>query len=196
MWGAESIIYTLTPYDTGNDGTSTGYTGATDASCEDEDNDVTITWNVTGNTHMIPWRIGGKASANGTTDTFYRNIYSTSTVSASNVTKVVLTHATTDLTGDHGCDSVELFVSTAANAGGTVVSKILRNFKASDTIIINRPSNADWSNRYFTIRYKIHVKGTSNKHLQFSSAAFYASAGCSNYSLLFLNRPFIPHTSA
>lgn len=182
VWGTDAPIYTLTPYNTGSDATSTGYANATNASCEDEDKEVTIVWNVTGNTNQVPWRIGGKASSSGVTDTFYRNIYSKSILSSANVTKVILSHGTTDLTSNHGCDSVELFVSTSENRGGTIVSKMLRTFKASDTIIFTRPAGADWSDKYFTIRYKIHVKGTSNKHLQFVSAVFYASTGCSNYS--------------
>ena len=168
MWSADVEVYTLSGTTTA---TGNAYATASDVTQSEK------TWKVTANTEQNPWRVGGKASKKGKTDTFYRDIYCKAALTSDNVNKVILSHGTTDLTGNHGVDSVELFVSTAQNKGGTITSKILRTFKTSDTIIFNRPAGADWSNKYFTIRYKIHVQGTSNKHFQFVYAKFY-KAGC------------------
>lgn len=182
VWGTPSVIYTLTPVA----GSDNSYAGDEDIACEDEDNEVTITWNVTGNATMTPWRIGGKGGSNASsTATLVRDIYCTSALSTDDVSKVILSHGTSTISGTGwSINSVTLIVSTSSDGGGTVISSIERAFKASDTIIINRPAGKDWSSKYFTIRYNISAKGSSNKYLEFSGAEFYAeSGGCTGTKL-------------
>ena len=85
LWGAYTSVYTLTPAATGsNSSPHNAYASGADFDCKS--NNVTIQWNVTGNSYMVPWRIGGKNTSN--TD---RAIYSKNAIAA-NVSKIEITH--------------------------------------------------------------------------------------------------------
>ena len=76
---AETLAYTLTPYNTGSDSSSTNYASAVDAAIDG------ITWNVIGNSNQVPWRIGvGKNTAISNT---HRAIFSKTEISQ-NISKV------------------------------------------------------------------------------------------------------------
>ncbi len=150
----DSIAYTL-------DGTIVG-TGSAYA----DDNSATqggISWTVNGNVTTNPWRIGGKSISNTS-----RKIKSDSAVSSQNISKVVLSVGTAS---SITVNSLKLYVGTSA--GGAQTSEVSGTFVANSDITFNRPSGADWSNKYFTIDFTVTVSSTSNKYVQFKSATFY-----------------------
>ena len=156
-WGQtrnEVVAYTL-------DGTVTGGTNGYATESEIEQNG--ITWMVTGNTTMSPWRIGGKSI----TDTD-RPLYSTSSLT-DNITKVVVTHGTAS---GITVNSMTLIVSANSNFSSPT-STLSGTFVENGTTTFERPSNADWSGKYFKIVYNVTVSVNSNKYLQFTSAEFY-----------------------
>ena len=165
-WATEEIIYTLTP----TTGTDNNYANNEDIACIDEDNDLTITWNVTGNATMTPWRIGGKSLTNEV-----RVIYSKTPISQ-NVTKVIVSHG--------GASSITASVTLkvystaeAAAAGGSTncISSVSGGaVSANGTKTFTRPDGHDWSGRYYRFEYSCSVSGTSNKFVEFTQAAFYA----------------------
>ena len=178
-WGAEEVIYTLTPYNTGSDGTSTGYAGATDASCEDEDADITITWNVTGNSNQVPWRIGGQQLSS-----VVRTLYS-KTVISENITKVVVSYGSTfNLTSASAVLKVYSTAAAAASGDATYListvngdngAKPSSNAIAADaTHTFTRPAGHDWTGRFYRFEFTCTYTYSSNKYFQFSQAKFYA----------------------
>ena len=155
----EAVVYTL-------DGTETG-----SGSTYDDGHNTTqsnITWTVTGNITMNPWRLGGKSLTN-----VDRPIYSTSAITSNstNITKVVVTTGTTNLT----VNSVKLIV--ADNANFTNATTLTEDWVASSPITFNRPNNANWTDQYFKIVYNLTTSSTSNKYAQFVKAEFYAETG-------------------
>ncbi|MBO7460661.1 MAG: chitobiase/beta-hexosaminidase C-terminal domain-containing protein [Bacteroidales bacterium] len=156
-WGQtreEVVAYTL-------DGTITG--GSSGYATESEITQDNLTWMVMGNTTMNPWRIGGKSLTNEN-----RPIYSTGTIS-DNITKIVVTHGTA---ANVTVNSMTLIVSANADFSNPT-STLTGDFAASSTTTFNRPTSADWSNKYFKIIYNITITQTSNKFLQFIKAEFY-----------------------
>ena len=156
-WGQtrnEVVAYTL-------DGTVTG--GSNGYATESEIEQGGITWMVTGNTTMSPWRIGGKSI----TDTD-RPLYSTSSLT-DNITKVVVTHGTAS---GITVNSMTLIVSANSNFSSPT-STLSGTFVENGTTTFERPTGADWSGKYFKIVYNVTVSVNSNKFLQFTSAEFY-----------------------
>ena len=154
----ESAAYTL-------DGTITG--GDNGYATESTITQNSVEWGVTGNTTMNPWRIGGKNLTN-----IDRLVKSNASVSSEDITKVVLTVGTTNLT----VNSLSLLVGTSA--GGSQTSTVTGTFAASSSITFSRPSGADWSSKYFTFDFNVSA-GSSNKYVEFKSAVFYYEAGSS-----------------
>ena len=157
-WGqvrTEVVAYTL-------DGTETG--GTNGYATESEITQNGMTWMVTGNTTMNPWRIGGK-NLSGVD----RPLYSTSAMS-DNITKVVVTNGTATAT----VNSMTLYVSS--NSDFSSPTTITGSFAASSTTVFERPANADWTNKYFKLVYNI-TAGGSNQYAQFVSAEFYKESG-------------------
>ena len=76
MWGAETIAYTLQPAS----GSNNSYGSACDVAISG------ITWNVTGNSQMQPWRIGGNSLSG-----INRAVYSKTAIS-DNISKIIITH--------------------------------------------------------------------------------------------------------
>lgn len=155
MWGqtrAEVVSYTL-------DGTQTG--GTNGYATESEITQGNITWMVTGNTTINPWRIGGK-----NLDGVDRPLYSKNTI-ADNITKVVVTNGTANLT----VNSMTLIVSTNADFSNPT-STVSGTWVASSTTTFERPAEADWTNMYFKLVYNV-TAGTSNQYAQFIKAELY-----------------------
>lgn len=150
----EQVAYTL-------DGTQTGGSSGYAAVSDIEQNG--ISWGVTANTTMNPWRFGGKSLSGE-----LRTAASKSVISEENITKVVVNTGTATIT----VDSVKLYVGTAE--GLKDVSELSLAFAASSALTFERPESADWSNRYFTIVFEVTETAGSNKYVQLSSVEFYA----------------------
>ena len=158
VWGQtreEVVTYTL-------DGTITG--GSSGYATESEITQNDITWKVTGNTTMSPWRIGGK-NLSGVD----RPLYSTSAMS-DNITKVVVTNGTATAT----VNSMTLYVSSSADFSNPTT--VTGSFTASSTTTFARPAATDWTNKYFKIVYNI-TAGSSNQYAQLVSVEFYKENG-------------------
>ena len=157
-WGQtreEVVAYTL-------DGTITG--GSSGYATESEITQNDITWKVTGNTTMNPWRIGGKNLSG-----IDRPLYSTSAMS-DNITKVVVTNGTATAT----VNSMTLYVSSSADFSNPTT--VTGSFTASSTTTFERPAATDWTNKYFKIVYNI-TTGSSNQYAQLVSVEFYKENG-------------------
>ena len=159
-WGqtrTEVVAYTLEPAT----GSNNSYTGNCDITIDD------ITWNLTGNSQQIPWRIGGK-SISGVD----RALYSKTAIS-DNISKIEVTHgAASSIT----VNSWTVIVSENADFSDPV-STLTPTFAANTTTTIIRPNDADWSNCYYKFVYNVTVSGSSNKFLEFTEAVFYKEGG-------------------
>ena len=156
-WADEVVAYTLTP----KKGTNNSYTGNCDIEIDG------ITWNLTGNSQQLPWRIGGKSISNDD-----RTLYSKTSINE-NVSKIEVIHgAASSIT----VNSWTVIVSKNSDFSNPV-SSLTPTFSANSTTTITRPDGADWSNCYFKFVYNVTVSGTSNKFLEFSEAKFYDLSG-------------------
>lgn len=162
-WGEEENFYTLTPAT----GSNNSYAGNCDITISDK------TWNLTGNSQLIPWRIGGKSITN--TD---RALYSKTAI-AEDVTKIEVTHgAASSIT----VNSWTVIVAKDADFTN-VVSTLTPSFTANSTTTINRPDGKDWSNCYYKFIYNVTVSVNSNKFLEFTEAKFYKEVSNSEPSI-------------
>ena len=160
---AETIAYTLTPAV----GKNNSYAGNGDVQIGD------ITWNVTGNVTVLPWRIGGKSITN--TD---RALYSKTAIEK-NISKIEVTH------GDITCtvNSMKLIVSDASNAkGDTLTGTCTKN----TTTTFTRPAESDWTGKFYKIVYNVTVAGGKNQYVQFSEAKFYTDEAAAVLSPTFV----------
>lgn len=150
---AEDADYTLTP----SAGSNNTYTGNCDVTVDG------ITWNVTGNAQMTPWRIGGKSITK-----VDRTVYS-KTAYTSAVSKIDLTvGAASSIT----VNSLKLVYSTNADFSNS--SEISKTFAANSTISFE----ADFpENAYYKFVFNVTVSGTSNKFVEFSKVEFYNKSG-------------------
>lgn len=162
-------IYNLTPIYGG----SNGY--ATESNIDVND----VKWHIIGNTHMTPWRIGGKSLTNANRD------IKCSTPINGTFGKVVVSIGSTN--GDITFNSLTL--SVADNPGFTNATKYKHtsNLKANTeyTFDITPATNA-----YYKITYNVTVPGESNQYYEFSGAKFYrtdnveiSSAGLATFCL-------------
>ena len=157
-WGAEKIVYTLTPAE----GSNNSYAGNCDIVIDG------VTWNLTGNSQEQPWRIGGKSITEED-----RALYSKTPIS-NNISKIIIEHGTAS---SITVNSVKLFVSTQENGTGTVISELSNSFTASSTMTFTRPDGKDWTNAYYKIVYNVTVSSSKNKYLEFTNALFYSAGG-------------------
>ena len=153
-FAAETVAYTLTPAATGaNSSPHNSYASAADWTYEG------ITWNVTGNSYMVPWRIGGKSITAQD-----RAVY-TKTAMAADITKIEITHATVNIT----CNSCTLTISDAANGDGeTFPVEVTQNTTTTITL-----PEGDYSNKFYKLVYNVTNTTTSNKYVQLSEIKFY-----------------------
>lgn len=157
VWGAEQLAYTLTPVA----GSNNSYTGNCDVEISD------ITWNVTGNASLTPWRLGGKSISN--TD---REVYS-KTAMGNAITKVELTVGTASSVT---VNSLKLIVASDASFNNSkVIDEVTKTFAANSTITFTPTSPAtEWATgAYYKFVFNITISSTSNKYVQFSEAKFY-----------------------
>lgn len=159
-WGDDVLVYTL---DGTKNGGNNGY--ATESKITQGD----VTWMVTGNTDINPWRIGGK-NLSGVD----RPLYSTLTLE-DDISKVVVTNGTASLT----VNSMTLIVSSKSDFSSPT-STVSGTFTANNTTTFDRPTGADWSNKYFKIVYNVTTSGDKNQFAQFVKAEFYKASSVSN----------------
>lgn len=152
-WGAAD--YTLDATLDANKGKDNGYATAEDITVGD------ITWNVTGNSTMSPWRIGGK-NLSGVD----RAVYS-KTAYASAVSKIDLTvGAASSVT----VNSLKLVYST--NADFSSSTEISGTFAVNSTISFT-PASGDFpANAFYKFVFNVTI-GSSNKFIEFKKVEFY-----------------------
>ena len=151
---AQTPVYELVPAS----GSNNSYAGNCDVTI------AGIKWNLTGNSTMQPWRIGGKGITNQD-----RALYS-KTAMPFNISKIEVTHGTAS---GITVNSFKVIVSDAANGAGV---EIPVTFKASATTTIELPAGADYTNKYFKFLYNVtNTSTSSNKYVQFTGAKFYAA---------------------
>ena len=153
-FAVETVAYTLTTTATGeNKAPHNAYASAAEATYDG------ITWNVTGNSSMEPWRIGGKSIT-----AVNRAVYS-KTAMAADITKIEITHATVNLT----CNSCVLTISDAANGEGeTFPVTVTQNTTTTITL-----PEGDYSNKFYKLVYNVTNTTTSNKYVQLKEIKFY-----------------------
>jgi len=137
-WAEEVVYYTL-------DGTITG--GSNAYATESEITQGDITWMVTGNTTISPWRIGGKSLTN-----VDRTAYSQTAMGAA-ISKIVVTLGTSSLT----VNSLKLTV--ASDAG---FSNVLEEITAGEV-----------EGAYYKLTFNLTETSGSNKFVQLSKVIFY-----------------------
>ena len=144
------VLYTL---DTNNyKGTNNSYTGNCDIVVEG------ITWNVTGNSTMNPWRIGGKSI-----EAVDREVY-TKTAFSNALTSVDVTFGTANSITVNSC---KLLYST--NADFSDASEVSVDFAAESTVsfVADFPANA-----YYKLVLNVTVSSDKNKFVQLSKIEF------------------------
>ena len=157
-WADQTVFYTLTPAN----GTNNSYTGNCDVTIDG------ITWNITGNSQMQPWRIGGKSITN-----VDRSVYS-KTAMGSAITKVDLTvGAASSIT----VNSLKLIVASDADFNNKL-DEVSATFAANSTITFSPTSGSEWATgAYYKFTFNVTVSVSSNKFVEFTKAEFYAEGG-------------------
>lgn len=159
-WGADIVAYTLTPAT----GSNNSYAGNCDVTIDG------ITWNLTGNSQQIPWRLGGKKITDEV-----RPLYSKSKIE-DNITKIVVTYGSTfSLTSASATLKVYSTASAAESGGDTdLISTVSGgSISASGVHTFNRPNGHDWTGRYYRFEFTCTYTPNSNSFFQFSNAKFY-----------------------
>lgn len=148
--------YTLDTTLEENKGTNNSYAGNCDVTVGD------VTWNVSGNSTMAPWRIGGK----NLTDTD-RTVYST-TPWPYEVKQIDLTVGTAS---SITVNSLTLLYST--NADFSDATAVPAEFAANSTIVFTAEDGKFPMNAYYKFVFNVTVSGGSNRFVQFSKVEFY-----------------------
>ena len=162
VWGAEELYYTLTPAK----GSNNSYAGNCDVAISD------ITWNLTGNSTMQPWRIGGKSLSN-----VDRTVYSKTAMSSA-ITKVEL-----EVGGASGITVNSLTLIVASDADfNTQIDAVSGTFEANSTITFTPTSPAtEWATgAYYKFVFNVSVSGSSNNFVEFKNAKFYTEEASGN----------------
>lgn len=121
-----------------------------------------VTWSVTGNSTMVPWRIGGKYL-----DKVDRDIKCSTPINGT-FGKVVVSIGTTS--GSITLHSLTLSVADNPDFTNATKYKHTSNLKANTKHAFDiTPA----TNAYYKITFNVTVTGTSNKYYQFSGAKFY-----------------------
>ena len=161
--GSATLQYSLVPAVTGSNSPHNAYASEATTTIDG------IEWAVTGNSSLVPWRIGGK-NISGVD----RAIYSTEPIPA-NISQIEITHgAASSIT----VNSMKVYVcSTAAGAAAAtptnVVASFTPSFVANDSVTINKADETSWAGCYYRIVYNVSVSGNTNRYLVFSKADFY-----------------------
>ena len=150
---AQDVFYTLTPAN----GSNNSYAGNCDITVGD------ITWNLTGNSQMLPWRLGGKELAG-----IDRTLYS-KTAMGNAISKVSMEIGSISLT----VNSFKLTVASDAEFS-TVIDEVTATVEANKTINITPSKGSEWaSEAYFKFTFNVTTSGSSNQYVEFASATFY-----------------------
>lgn len=121
-----------------------------------------VTWSVTGNSTMVPWRIGGKSL-----DKDDRDIKSSTPINGT-FGKVVVSIGTTS--GSITLHSLTLSVADNSDFTNATKYKHTSNLKANTKHAFDiTPA----TNAYYKITFNVTVTSTDNKYYQFSGAKFY-----------------------
>ena len=153
----EEVYYTL-------DGTQTG--GSNGYATESEITQNNITWMVTGNTTMSPWRIGGKNLSRED-----RPVYSTQPMGET-VTKVEVEVGTINL---EKVNSFSLIVASNSSFTTIIYEKEVTSVTANSTVTFTPSDGKEWTNAYYKFVFNVDA-GSSNQFIQFKSAKFYKTA--------------------
>lgn len=145
-------VYTLDATLEANMGSNNSYAGNCDIKIGD------VTWNVTGNTKISPWRIGGK-----TLDGVDREVY-TKTAYGKALSKIVLTCGTSNITVNSG---KLLYASKEDFSDATAVDFAVPT-SASVAIEASFPKDS-----YYKFVFNVTETSGSNKYIQFSKVEFY-----------------------
>ena len=179
MWGDEVVHYTL-------DGTIT--TGGNSNYAQDGDGLTQngISWSVTGNTTINPWRIGGKVnSGTGTVD---REAYS-KTAMTSAITKIELEIGDINLSS---VNSIKLIVASNSDFS-SVVEEITKSpvapatsIAANQTLTFNPTLPlTEWATgAYYKLVFNVGLT-TSNKYIQVKSVKFYKEVSLEDPTITF-----------
>ena len=165
VWAAEQVAYTLTPAA----GSNNSYTGNCDVAISG------ITWNVTGNASLTPWRIGGKSLSS-----VNRTVFSKTAMSDA-ITKVELkVGAASSIT----VNSLKLIVASNSDFS-TQIDEVSQTFTANSTITFTPTSpTTEWTTgAYYKFVFNVSVSGTSNKFVEFSEAKFYKEQETPAYTI-------------
>ena len=156
-WGDEVVYYTLDT--TGSlQGTNNSYTGNCDISSDG------ITWNLTGNSKINPWRIGGKSITNAD-----RTVY-TKTAMGSAISKLVLTLGTG---ANVTINSLKLTVASDVDFLNVIDEVSITPTLSADNTF-SPTVGAEWAaNSYYKFTFNLTISETSNKFVQFSKVTFY-----------------------
>lgn len=154
---AESAYYTL-------DGTQIG--GTNGYYTESEITQDNMTWMVTGNTQMSPWRIGGKSFEN-----VDKPVYNTTPMDKT-ISKVSLEVGTAD---GITVNSLKLIVASDASFTNQL-DVVTATFTPSSTIDFTPTNGTSWAtNAYYKFVFNTTVSQSSNKFVQFVGATFYTN---------------------
>lgn len=154
-----SPLYKLTP----TKGSNSDYASTCDVTIDG------VTWNVAGNSTLLPWRIGGKSIQNAT-----RRIYSKTALTGS-VSKILVSFGSNSAT----VNSAKLMVfGTAEDAanGKNSISEVELSFKASSTVTVEHPSaDAVWKDAFYSFDFSVTESGgkSKSKFFEFKEAVFY-----------------------
>lgn len=153
-WAADTVYYTL-------DGTVTG--GSNGYATESDITQNGMSWKVTGNTTMSPWRIGGKSLTK-----VDRDAYST-TAMGSAISKIELQIGSITCT----LNSVKLTVATDASFSN-VVDQITKTSVSVNSVLEFTPtSGTEWvTNAYYKLTFNVTC-GSSNVYVQLNKVTFY-----------------------
>ena len=146
----EVTVYTLEPAT----GSNNSYAGNCDIAIGD------ITWNLTGNSTMIPWRIGGKNITN-----VDRTLYSKNPMVGA-VDKVVLSIGTVN---SITVNSAKLLVADNADFTNAVETPFTVTANSDSEIAVTAPAGS-----YYKFVFNV-TSGSSNRFIQISKAVFYSS---------------------
>ena len=154
---ADDAFYTLAPAK----GSNNSYAGNCDITING------IIWNLTGNSQMQPWRLGGKSLSN-----VDREVYSKTEMGAD------ITHVDLTVGGASDITVNSLKLTVASDAGfSNVLDEVSVTFAANSTITFEPSDGASWDmGAFYKFTFNVTVSGTSNKFVEFSKAEFFGNS--------------------
>ena len=151
---SEELFYTL-------DGTQTG-----GSSAYNESSAITqggISWSVTGNTTISPWRIGGKSL-----NAVDRDVYCQGSLDET-ITKVSFDFGTNS---GVTVNSVTMIVASDVNFADIIEQKTV-SYSANSTVDVTPGAGFEWTNAYYMFTFNVTVSGSSNKYFRLNAIRFY-----------------------